>query len=137
MCKYSRRGNCEGASGIGAWLPIMEMLAMVCIPVNTAIIYLTGDSNIATGYEGQSSYVKYLESENEEFWTIEKILILAIIVEHALLFLKVVIAALIPDVPSSVIKSEFKRPQIIENAQNHLKAFKKSNPDVQSLDDIR
>lgn len=136
MCNYSRRGECEGASGIGAWLPIMEMLAMVCIPVNTAIIYLTGDSSY--GFEGQSSYVKYMESQNEEYWTVEKIIILVVLVEHGLLFIKVVIAALIPDVPSEVIASEKIRPQIIKNAQSQIDRIKKlRDGEVQSLDEIR
>jgi hypothetical protein len=43
MCFYSQRTKPEGASGIGAWLPIMEFLAVICIPVNCAIIYFTGD----------------------------------------------------------------------------------------------
>jgi hypothetical protein len=46
MSHYSRRGHCEGASGIGAWLGIMEVIAMCCIPVNAAIIYFTGDSTL-------------------------------------------------------------------------------------------
>jgi hypothetical protein len=46
MSHYNRRGHCEGASGIGAWLNIMEVIAMFCIPVNAAIIYFTGDSTL-------------------------------------------------------------------------------------------
>lgn len=47
MSNYQRRGNCEGASNIGFWLPIMEMLSIICIPINIAIIYLTGESSYA------------------------------------------------------------------------------------------
>ena len=46
MSHYNRRSRCEGASGIGAWLNIMEVIAMCCIPVNAAIIYFTGDSTL-------------------------------------------------------------------------------------------
>ena len=28
LCRYSRRGMCEGASGIGAWLSIMEFISI-------------------------------------------------------------------------------------------------------------
>jgi hypothetical protein len=50
---------------------------------------------------------------------------LVVLVEHGLLFIKVVIAALIPDVPSEVIASEKIRPQIIKNAQSQIDRIKK------------
>lgn len=53
MCFYSRRVRPEGASGIGAWLPIMEMLAIICIPVNCAIVIFTGDGTFIN--PGESS----------------------------------------------------------------------------------
>lgn len=43
MTLYSRRSNCEGASGSGVWIEIMELIAILCIPVNTAIIFFTGN----------------------------------------------------------------------------------------------
>lgn len=91
---------CEGASGIGAWLPIMEMLAMLCIPVNTAIIYFTGDFTYTE--EGKSSLVKWLEGRNPDVWNTENIILLVVLIEHMLLFIKAIIAFVIPDVPQSV-----------------------------------
>ena len=41
MFYYNRRPVAEGASGIGAWLSIMEFLAMVSIATNFAAIYFS------------------------------------------------------------------------------------------------
>ena len=59
MTYYSKRNFAEGASGIGSWLPIMELISMISIPINVAIIYFTG-------YKGEKSVlVQYLEERNE------------------------------------------------------------------------
>jgi hypothetical protein len=58
MAYFSRMTNCEGARDIGAWLNIMELLSIICIPVNVAIIYFTGDGSYTK--EGTSSMVKYI-----------------------------------------------------------------------------
>ncbi len=42
MTYYSRRGFAESASGIGTWLEIMEMISFLCIPINCAMLYFTG-----------------------------------------------------------------------------------------------
>lgn len=114
MCTSSRRDKCEGASGIGVWLTIMEILAILCIPVNAAIIYFTGDSTYTE--VGKSSYVKYMEGLDAELWSVKNIILLLILVEHLLLLVKVIIAALIPDVPSKVVKDEKERPRIRKRA---------------------
>jgi hypothetical protein len=33
----------QGAQGIGTWLNVMELFAIICIPVNLAILYWVGD----------------------------------------------------------------------------------------------
>jgi hypothetical protein len=67
MCCYQRRMIPQGASGIGAWLPIMEMIAIVCIPVNAGIIYFAGDGTFY--FNGTSSLEKFLVDLNEGQWT--------------------------------------------------------------------
>lgn len=83
MSYYSRRMTAEGANGIGAWLPIMEFVAMVSIPVNVALIYWTG--NIETG---MSSLVEVLSLRDSERWTPFNIFLLCVALEHVLIFLK-------------------------------------------------
>ena len=59
MTYYSKRTIAEGASGIGTWLPIMELISMVCIPINVAMVYWTG-------MEGEdSALVKALAKRDE------------------------------------------------------------------------
>lgn len=63
---YSRRSTAEGANGIGAWLPIMEFIVIICIPVNCAIIYFTGDGDFEkSGSGSESSLIKWMEAQNE------------------------------------------------------------------------
>ena len=45
-----------------------------------------------------------------EYWTRTNIFILAIVVEHLIIALKIVIAVLVPDVPKVVQESEKCRP---------------------------
>lgn len=109
---YSRRGVAEGASGIGAWLSIIEMLSIVCIPVNCAIIYFSGDGTFDK--PGKSSLTKFLEEADLETWNHANIILFTILIEHLMILLKVVIGNLISDVPSSVLEAEKKR-ELIEN----------------------
>ena len=118
MCHYSRIGNAESASGIGAWMQIMEVIAIICIPVNVAIIYFTGDGDFT--HSGQSSFIKFFQSQNPDFWNQVNIIWLAIFVEHALIIAKVIIGMLILDVPSSVLEAEKKRPSIAHKAHHYL-----------------
>lgn len=100
MMYYSKRTIAEPAHGIGSWLPIMELISMICIPINVAIVFLTG-------YVGEPSVlVQALQKNNKEFWTDSNILIFLISMEHLVLALKIVMAILIPDVPDRVIFEE-------------------------------
>ena len=49
---------------------------------------------------------KYLQELNPERWTNVNIVWMTVLLEHILLLIKVVIASLINDVPSSVIEAE-------------------------------
>ena len=42
MAEYSQRSIAEGAKGIGFWREIMELISMLCIPINIALIYWLG-----------------------------------------------------------------------------------------------
>jgi len=63
----------------------MEMIAIVCIPVNAGIIYFSGDGTFY--FNGTSSLEKFLVYLNEGQWTQRNILILVVLVEHALLII--------------------------------------------------
>ena len=95
---------------------------MICIPINVAIIYFTG-------YIGEKSvFVQYLQGKNEEaladgndvIWTNENIIWLLILLEHAILGLKVIISVLIPDVPQTVLFEEFREEQIGSMAKKEI-----------------
>ena len=56
--------------------------------------------------------VQYLHKRDPTFWNRANIILLAILVEHLVIGLKIVIAAIIPDVPHKVTEDEFKRVKI-------------------------
>jgi len=88
MTKYSRRFKAYGASGIGRWLGMMEFLAFICIPVNFAIIYFTGDGSWTKS--GTSSAEKFL-SFYPDFDT-KYILLVIVAVEHGFMLLRIGLA---------------------------------------------
>ena len=55
---------------------------------------------------------RWLAKRDGGFWTRTNILFLAILVEHLIIALKVVIALIIPDVPKHVKMDELKRPDL-------------------------
>jgi hypothetical protein len=118
MTRYSRRGACLGASGIGRWLEIMEIISYLTIVVNVCIIYFTGNSTLIK--VGSSSFVEFMVYMNKEKWTTSNIILLAVLLEHVLFLLKLAIAAGIPDVPTSVIKAEAKRSKIEDRAKKFI-----------------
>jgi len=74
---------------------------MLCIPLNIAIIYFSGDGNVKDG--GTSEYIEFFRRMNPEMWTISNLILLAVFVEHGIIFLKIILQFLIPDVPYSVV----------------------------------
>ena len=74
---------------------------MLCIPLNIAIIYFAGDGNVKDG--GTSEYIKFFRRMDPEIWTIPNLILLAVFVEHGIIFLKIVLQFMIPDVPYSVV----------------------------------
>ena len=47
--------------------------------------------------------------KDSRFWNRANIILIAILMEHVVIGLKIVIAAIIPDVPKRVIEDEFRR----------------------------
>lgn len=50
----------------------------------------------------ESVLVQYLKDKDPDFWNRANIILLAILIEHVVIGLKIVIAAIIPDVPRKV-----------------------------------
>ena len=89
MCNYSRRFVPEAASGIGSWEKIIELLIIICIPVNCLIMYFTGQNSWRND-EDTSSVKTYLSEENASVWNDKNILLLVVAIEHVLVFIKYV-----------------------------------------------
>jgi hypothetical protein len=126
MKSYSKRRISEGAKGIGSWLGIMELISMICIPVNVAMVFWLG-------YKGEKSvFVKFLEGRDvareaeglDPIWTNVNMLLLLIFMEHVILFLKAAVAALIPDVPESVLFEEWKNDKIGRTESKNIQQYK-------------
>jgi hypothetical protein len=87
----------------------MEFLAMLSIPTNLAAIYFSGGNGYGNnGPETDSPVVMWLMNK-DTFWTRSNVILLIVAVEHVLLLIKVFLATIIDDVPSSVIADEKKR----------------------------
>jgi len=108
MVNYNRRRIALGASGIGNWLFVMEIFAIICVPMNIAILYFTGEVSKGKTDSGEKFYNvdnywnKFLRRNDPEFWTPVAIILLAVAVEHGIFAIKIIIAAFIPDMPSDV-----------------------------------
>ena len=123
MFYYSRRPIAEGASGIGAWLNIMEFLAMVSIPTNFAAIYFSDGEGF--GKKGQSPVSIWLSSR-DEFWNRGNVILLIVAVEHALFVIKILLSLAIADVPTKVLADEARRVNVQKTAEEWLQAHKES-----------
>ena len=82
----------------------MEVFAIICVPINIAILYFTGevtkhDVNGAVVFDNRNSFAEYLGLQNPIYWTPITVVLLCVFIEHGLLGLKIMIATIIPDVP--------------------------------------
>jgi len=116
MMFYSRRHEAMADNGIGKWRGMMEFIAFICIPVNFAIIYFTGDGT--WNKAGTSSADKYLKTDMK--YEALTALLIIIAVEHGFMLLSTGLALLIEDVPVSVREQEFKRNYIKKIAEEKL-----------------
>lgn len=133
MSTYARRPIAKGATGAGFWVWVMEVFAIICVPINIAIMYFAGEITKTKDHAGtvlfnnRNSFSEYLGLNNREYWTPVAVVLLCVFIEHGLLALKVIIATIIPDVPGPVIEAEGKRQAIIEYARQDLLEFKVKN----------
>ena len=66
-------------------------------------------------------------SNRSSFWTRTNIFLLAFFIEHLIIAMKVVIAILIPDVPSNVKIDEKRRRELVPVAQKKISQCKKES----------
>ena len=130
------------ADEIGNWVFVMEIFAIICVPMNIAILYFTVEvfsSKTADGknfYKVNNYWAKFLLSNDPLFRTPVAIILLAVAVKHGILVVKILIAAFIPDVPAGVEERESKREKIKEQAELDIQDFKHRN-NAQSFEDIK
>ena len=122
MSKFQKRFIAKGASGIGSWAGVMELISMVSIPINVAILLFTTNGADETGDYGYSATVTYFLG-NGKRTTFEVVLIL-VMIEHLLLGVKIIMATLIPDVPADVVLMERRRPKIEDLASQEIQDLK-------------
>ena len=129
MEKYGRRQIALSSSDIGNWKSIMSFLSFFAIPINLSILLFARDPGPEErGFdqdhdeiepEEQSAMQKWFMNQ-DSFWTRTNIILLAILVEHLIIGLKIVIGILIPDVPKDVKESELKRKIHQQSAQQQI-----------------
>lgn len=76
----------------------MELISLVSIPINLAILLFTGKGEDKDGDYGYSETV-YFMLERNDGRSIFEVVLLLVLTEHILLGIKAVMATLIPDVP--------------------------------------
>jgi len=125
MTNFGRRFVPEGDDGIGAWLEIMDFLSMICIPVNCAIMYFTGQNSWQDQHESEDDYTSsiksYLIGRDTAFWNQTNIILLVVMIEHVLLLFKYALKEAISDVPASVELEDARRPKVEKRAREHIK----------------
>ena len=107
----------------------MGFISYFAIPMNVLILLVCRFPAVQVGAsqdlddlleKEESVLVQYLHEKDPTFWNRANIILLAILVEHAVIGLKIVIAAIIPDVPRKVTEDEFKRVKIEDAVKKEL-----------------
>ena len=133
ISQFGRRNRAEGTSGIGNWMPIMSFVSYIAVPLNVIILLFCRFPTVQVGatqnldelpIEEESVLVRYFKEKDPERWTRANIFIMAILVEHIVIGLKIVVALIIPDLPFSVTQAELKREKQIEQANRELLDYK-------------
>jgi len=91
MSQYSRRFVAQGASGIGSWTAVMELISMVAIPINFAILLFTARGKDENGEIAYSETVDWI-LKGEDYRTLFEVALILALVEHLLLAIKLVVA---------------------------------------------
>jgi len=93
----------------------MEIFAILSVPINISIMYFTGETWKVKNPDGTLSwpvkvrFIEWITSLAPNYWTPMKTLLVAVLIEHGILALKIIVAAIIPDIPESVLDKERKR----------------------------
>ena len=92
----------------------MELMSLLAIPVNIAIIVFTKKQRMYDdhGYEDVNKTIKsawYTAQQENNNWSEFNVILFAVAIEHGLLIIKSIIGLTIQDVPKSVTDDEVKR----------------------------
>mmetsp|Transcript_34093 Transcript_34093/g.25162 ORF Transcript_34093/g.25162 Transcript_34093/m.25162 type:complete len:473 (-) Transcript_34093:341-1759(-) len=104
LAYYSKRFEAKAAKGIGSWRGILEILSVISISTNMAIIYYTS------------------EAVNERFSDLTSLERFSIVVgiEHLILGLKMFLSYLIQDVPGWVFRQRGKEDDRLEDIMQRI-----------------
>lgn len=129
ISEYGRRNVAQAANSIGNWSSIMSFISYFAIPMNVLILIVcrfpasspgANQDLDAIAFEERSVLIQYMQKQDPNFWNRTNIIILAILMEHFVIALKIVIGLVIPDVPHIVKEDEFRREQILEQVQKEM-----------------
>ena len=112
----------------------MELISLIAIPINIAILLFTGKGKDESGDFGYSATVTWLLGKEAIVSPFEVAMVL-VLVEHIVLGIKVMLAELVPDVPKEVMFEERKRPLLEEISEKEMHALKRAN-DLKTIDEI-
>lgn len=132
MLRYKRRRKAQGASGIGFWVWVMEIFAILSVPINVSIMYFTGRTWKVKNPDGSiswpvsSRFQEWITAYAPNYWNPMRTLLVAFLIEHALLVLKILVSSVIPDVPETVLDYERKKAVVHSHVKHDLRDFKHS-----------
>jgi anoctamin-10 len=104
LCKYYRRPLAVSSSNIGSWLYVLEALSIFSVITNCFLIFV---SLLNDQTAGRISFFP-------PSWGIFEFFVMMVLVEHAMIVLKLIIAVLIPDHPDWITEDKF-RQEIYDN----------------------
>lgn len=121
LCYFCQKPECYRASGIGVWLPLMQIMSVSAVIVNCLLLFflpgsgvtaimpdkfltLITDISVTTAVEDGSDD----GFEGDRWKQLFVVTICVVTLEHVVLLAKMTLRALIPDQPSSIFDDEFK-----------------------------
>ena len=114
-------------------MAIMGFVSYFAIPINVVILLVCRFPSVQVGASQdldtllmteKSILSQWLEAKDRVFWTRTNIIVFAILIEHCVIALKVVLAMIIPDVPHKVVSDEFRRERISAQVVKELLEIK-------------
>lgn len=116
LCKAFQRPLAKQARNIGAWQIAFELMGAVAVMTNCALLAMSSDL--------KSNFSKFSAVE----WTL-----LFVTIEHVIIFIKIILAYLIPDVPQwvsiALAKTDYESKEALRNERSqrtrrHLQRLK-------------